>query len=597
MNIFKAFVKKYFYYFSYFYRIVKGRLFIAFGLSMLVALMDGLGLTMFLPLLEMADGGNPDGKSMGRFGIILTLMQNYGIPLNISVVLLLMALFFSLKGVLKFVEQYYSILLRRFFIKQMRLSIVNLFDRYAFKNFIKQDSGRIQNAATSEIERIVVAFSSYMNVLQAFAMIFIYVGMAFSVNVRFSLLVMSGGALSNFLYASIFKKSKKYSVDISKNNQDFQSLLIQKITYFKYLKSSGLLSSYGNKLREQIEKVEFFYKKLGLLSSIITAIREPIIILIIVTVILVEINLYGGSIAGIILSLLFFYRSLTYLLALQSYWNSVIANYGSLVNLKNFTEELANGKDTQGTIKKDGLKECMELHNLNFSYGSHKVLHQLSLSINRNQVLAIVGESGSGKSTLMNILAGLYLPDSGSLFIDGVEIREIDRNHFQKHIGYITQEPVIFDDSIFNNVSFWDVDNATNRERCREALRKAAIFDFVDGLEEGEDSRLGNNGIMVSGGQKQRISIARELYKGINLLLMDEATSALDSGTEMDIQENIERLRGKVTIIIIAHRLSTIKNADQIFLLKQGQIASYGTFNELESKSIDFSKMISLQAF
>lgn len=591
----KRFIQKYFYYFSYFYKIARARLVIAFGLSMLVALMDGLGLTMFLPLLETADGGSTNGQSMGKFVFIIDIIQNYGIPLTVSVVLILMALFFTLKGVLKFFEQYYSILLRRFFIKRMRLSIVDLFDRYAFKNFVRQDSGRIQNTATSEIERIVVAFNSYMYVLQAFAMIFIYVGMAFSVNVRFSLFVLIGGGMSNFLYASIFKRTKKHSVDISKSNQYFQSLLLQKINYFKYLKASGLLRDYGDKLRRQIEKVEFHYRKLGLLSSIITAIREPIIILIIVGVILVEINVYGGNIPGIILSLLFFYRSLTYLLALQSYWNSVIANYGSLENLKSFTEELKNGKEVQGTVKIDGIQEHMVLNNIRFGYGSHVILHQLTLTIMRNQVLAIVGESGSGKSTLMNILAGLYLPDSGSLTIDGVDMVTIDRNHYQKYVGYITQEPVIFDDSIFNNVSFWDKDTTDNRGKCREALRKAAVLDFVEGLEEGEDSRLGNNGIMVSGGQKQRISIARELYKGINLLLMDEATSALDSETEMDIQENIERLRGEVTIVIIAHRLSTIRNADQIFLLKQGQIASSGKFNELESKSIDFRKMVSLQ--
>lgn len=597
MNILRALIKKYFYFFTYFYQAVRGRIFIAFALSMLVALMDGLGLTMFLPLLEMADGGAANGEGMGKFEIILDGISDLGIPITVSVILLMMAFFFTLKGLLKFCEQYYSVLLRRFFIKKTRLSIIDLFENYSFKEFIKQDSGRIQNTATGEIERIVVAFNSYMYVLQAFSMIFIYVGMAFSVNVRFSFFVMIGGIFSNFIYSAFYKRTKNHSVDVSKGNHQFQSLLIQKIANFKYLKASGQLSNYGDKLRNQINIIEYHYKKLGLLSSIISAIREPIIILIIVSVILFEVNVIGGSISGIILSLLFFYRSLTYLLALQGYWNSVMANYGSIENIKFFTKELREGKEVSGKKQVDAFKSEIVFDNVSFGYSKKRILNNISFTLEKNRVLAVVGESGSGKSTLMNILAGLFLPDSGTMKIDGEDMREIDRSEYQKKIGYITQEPVIFDDTVFNNVSFWDKDTNENREKCREALSKASVLDFVEKLVDKEDSRLGNNGIMVSGGQKQRISIARELYKGIEILLMDEATSALDSETELGIQENIDQLRGQVTIVIIAHRLSTIKNADRILLLRNGEVQASGSFRELEQTSETFKKMVALQGF
>jgi subfamily B ATP-binding cassette protein MsbA len=597
MNILRALIKKYFYFFTYFYQAVRGRIFIAFALSMLVALMDGLGLTMFLPLLEMADGGNAKGDGMGEFDFLLEGIGKLGIPITVSVILFMMAFFFTFKGIIKFIEQYYSVLLRRLFIKKTRISIIDLFENYSFKDFIQQDSGRIQNTATGEMERIVIAFNSYMYVLQAFAMIFIYVGMAFSVNVRFSLFVMIGGVLSNFLYSAIFKKTKIHSVHVSKGNHHFQSLLIQKIANFKYLKASGQLASYGDKLRSQINIIEYHYKKLGLLSSVISAVREPIIILIIISVILIEVNFTGGSISSIILSLLFFYRSLTYLLALQGYWNSVMANFGSLENIKNFSNELRKGKEVAGKNQFTTFNEEIVLDNVSFSYGEKKILHNISFTIENNCVLAIVGESGSGKSTLMNILAGLFLPDEGTFSIDGIDMKKINRREYQKKIGYITQEAVIFDDTIFNNVSFWDKDTDENRKKCNEALRKAAVLDFVETLEHKEDSRLGTNGIMVSGGQKQRISIARELYKGIDILLMDEATSALDSETELDIQENIEKLRGEVTIVIIAHRLSTIKNADRIVLLNNGKIDTIGNFKQLEYHSNSFRKMVALQAF
>jgi len=146
-------------------------------------------------------------------------------------------------------------------------------------------------------------------------------------------------------------------------------------------------------------------------------------------------------------------------------------------------------------------------------------------------------------------------------------------------------------------VTFWDQPTPENKARFFDALRKAAVYDFVMGLEEKEQSPLGSNGIMVSGGQKQRLSIARELYKEVDILLMDEATSALDSETEKAIQENIEALKGKYTIVIIAHRLSTVKNADSIMLLKKGRIDRIGSFEELVQQSESFKRMVELQEF
>jgi ABC-type multidrug transport system fused ATPase/permease subunit len=316
-----------------------------------------------------------------------------------------------------------------------------------------------------------------------------------------------------------------------------------------------------------------------------------------VVVILVEIEWLGGSLGLIILSLLFFYRALTYLMALQNYWNGFLNNHGSLVNMQEFMAELQSGKEQQGARRVEKFDNSMVFEGVGFNYGKRTVLTDISFTLQKNKTLALVGESGSGKTSLMNLMAGLALPDEGEIYIDGQSVRQLDRRSFQRRIGYITQEPVIFSDTIFNNVTFWDKPTAENKLRFYEALRKAAVYDFVMALEQQEESPLGSNGIMVSGGQKQRISIARELYKDVDILLMDEATSALDSETEKAIQENIEALKGQYTIVIIAHRLSTVKNADQIMLLKQGRIDRMGRFEEMLKDSVSFKKMVELQEF
>ena len=220
------------------------------------------------------------------------------------------------------------------------------------------------------------------------------------------------------------------------------------------------------------------------------------------------------------------------------------------------------------------------------------ILQDINLSLHRNETLALVGESGSGKTTLMNILSGLLQPTTGQMRVDGQDAAELDISSYQNRIGYITQEAVIFDDTVFNNVTFWAERTDANLQRFWAALEKASIAEFVRTQPDAEDARLGNNGINLSGGQKQRISIARELYKDVDFLFMDEATSALDSETERAIQDNIDQLKGQYTILIIAHRLSTIKNADRVVVLKQGRIDHIGTYEELIAQSVSFKRMV-----
>lgn len=172
----------------------------------------------------------------------------------------------------------------------------------------------------------------------------------------------------------------------------------------------------------------------------------------------------------------------------------------------------------------------------------------------------------------------------------------MDVNQYRSKIGYISQESVIFNDTIFNNITFWAEPTAENLRRFHEVVEMASLKEFIENQPQKEQTNLGDNGILVSGGQKQRISIARELYKDAELLILDEATSALDSETEKMIQENIEKLHGSYTMVLIAHRLSTIKEADIIYLLEDGKISASGSFYEMIDKSSRFKKMVSLQA-
>lgn len=593
LNNFKG---KYFESFSYFYDRLGYRILIGMILSISVGILDGFGLAMFLPLLQMIDDSSSvDSEGLGNFQFLIDGMESIGLNLNLVTILMVMSVFFILKGIAQYINSLYDVNLRQFFVKTIRINLSNAFTRMSYKAFVTSDAGRIQNTMSGEVMRISKAYVSYFGAFQQIVLVTVYMMFAFSVDAQFALLISIGGGLTNFLFKRIYEATKKSSKRLTTGLNFYQGLIIQYVSNFKYLKATGYLRDYNGKLINSIKYIEENHRKIGQLGSVVSAIREPILMLVVSTVILIQVNLLNGALGTILISLLFFYRALSALILMQTYYNDFLGVSGSMANLTSFEKELENSKEKYGKRKIEKFCNAIELKEVGFEYSGNVILKNIDLTVTGNQTIAFVGESGSGKTTLINILSGLMPVSTGKMLVDGSNIQDLDIETFNRRIGYITQEPVIFNDTIFNNVSFWAEPTARNYDRFAWALKQASINLFVEELPEKENTVLGNNGINLSGGQKQRISIARELFKDVDILVLDEATSALDSETEEAIQKGLEDLQGKYTILIVAHRLSTVKNADRIVVLNDGEIVDEGTFGELVLNSTKFKKMVELQ--
>ncbi len=593
---FKNFQGKYFKSFSYFYHRLGYRIFIGMALSISVGILDGFGLAMFLPLLQMIDDPNSvDSEGLGNFQFLVEGMQNIGLSLNLVSILMVMSVFFILKGLAQYINSLYDVNLRQFFVKTIRINLSNALTQMSYKAFVTSDAGRIQNTMSGEVMRISKAYVSYFGAFQQIVLVSVYMAFAFSVDAKFALLISIGGGLTNFIFKRIYEATKKSSTRLTTGLNYYQGLILQYVGNFKYLKATGYLREYNGKLINSIKYIEENHRKIGQLGSVVSAIREPVLILVVSTVILIQVNLLNGALGTILISLLFFYRALSALILMQTYYNDFLGVSGSMDNLTSFEQELEDSKENDGKEKIKKFCHSIELQDAGFEYSGNVIFKNINLKVFRNQTIAFVGESGSGKTTLINVLSGLMPLNSGKMIVDGIISEELDKEAFNRRIGYITQEPVIFNDTIFNNVTFWAEPTSENYKRFEWALKQASIDIFVQELPEKDNTLLGNNGINLSGGQKQRISIARELYKDVDILVLDEATSALDSETEEAIQKGLEKLQGKYTILIVAHRLSTVKNADRIIVLNNGEIADEGTFGELVLHSLKFKKMVELQ--
>lgn len=243
------------------------------------------------------------------------------------------------------------------------------------------------------------------------------------------------------------------------------------------------------------------------------------------------------------------------------------------------------------------LKEKIQFKNLHFRYiKERQILKDISFTIQKGQTIAIVGPTGSGKTTIAHLLCRFYDPESGFIEIDGIDIRSFTLRSLRKKIAIVTQETMLFNDTIKKNI-IYGIERDITQEELDEAAKKAYLYDFINNLPEKYETCIGDRGVKLSGGEKQRLAISRAIIKDAVILILDEATSALDSETELLIQEALRNLTQDKTVLAIAHRLSTIKNADWIVVLEDGAITEQGTIDELLETKGRFYYYWNLQKF
>ncbi len=261
-------------------------------------------------------------------------------------------------------------------------------------------------------------------------------------------------------------------------------------------------------------------------------------------------------------------------------------------------DEESNIKEVENAIEIDSLKNNVEFKNVSFAYQKGDVgwaLRNINLTIEKGKTVALVGQSGSGKSTLADLLPRFYDPTEGEVCIDGISIKNIRKHSVRNLMGIVTQESILFNDTVFNNIAF-GIENVTE-EQVITAAKIANADEFIVQMENGYQANIGDRGVKLSGGQRQRLSIARAVLKNPPIMILDEATSALDTESERLVQDALSKLMKNRTSLVIAHRLSTIQHADEIIVMGKGEILERGTHQQLLENNSHYKKLHQLQSF
>ena len=575
---------KVFNYYTIFYRYAGWRLPFLILLILGAGLLELVGIMTLLPLFQVALGeslNNPISE------IVATGLNKLGVDASFANLVFLIAAIFIAKGALVFMHSYLTVRTVTMVRKAVQTSLVTGLENASYSFFLKQKTGYLSNLLSVETGRFSASLRTFAQVFVTSIYILIYLPTIVVFDTEMALVTIAVGALAILLVRPLISRTKKLSITVSNEAAGLSSQMIEFVQAFPYLKATANVDKARRHIMRHVNQLVDLHMRIGIRTATLSGFKEPIAVTALLGYLFYKVELLGGSLSAVAVVALLLYRVLGHILELPVSIQRLNQLIGGVHFVADFAQQIENSAEKDGFQSIKNISGDLVLSNVTFHHGSVPILKDISMRIEPHKTSGIVGASGSGKTTLFHVLTGLLNPTSGNISINGQNYRSLSFRSLRRLFGYVPQEPLIFNDTVANNLSLWGTgaDKINEQNKIKAAADAANCSTFIDLFPEGYETLVGERGTRLSGGQRQRIAIARELYRDPEILIFDEATSALDSAAESIIQKSIEQLHGKRTVIVIAHRLSTIRNCDRIYVMEDGKIAEHGSVTELFNKT------------
>lgn len=485
-------------------------------------------------------------------------------------------------------------------IKKMRMGIFTQVTQMHIGFFSNERKGDLMSKITNDIQEVEnMIVQSLKVVFKEPATIILYFAVLFMMSVKLTIFTILVIPISGAIIGGITKRLRKKAIESQESLGRIVNILDETIGGMRVIKAFGAQKY----IQSKFDKETSFYSDVNVSMAKKNELASPISQFLGVSVV-AGILVYGGSLVLSNTSELNASDFITYIIIFTQVLNpakeiskaasSIQRGLASAVRIFEVVDTPSAVQNSKSPQIITEFKESVQFQQVSFKYEKEEVLSNINFTLHKGKTIALVGPSGGGKSTIADLVPRFYDPSNGIITLDGVPLQQIDIEHLRKLMGIVTQESILFNDTVFNNIAFGL--EGISREKVIEAAQIANAHEFIVQLERGYDTNIGERGSKLSGGQRQRLSIARAVLKNPPILILDEATSALDSNSEKLVQEALTKLMANRTTLVIAHRLSTIQHADEILVIQRGTIVQRGTHESLSQTTGLYQQLSNIQS-
>ena len=582
--------------------------------NILYALFSSLSFVALIPMLEVLfDAGariyeKPVYKGISGANVYFKEYLNYqvtqhtgGDPVQALFYIIGLVLFlFFLKNIFSYLAIVFISLLRNGVLRDLRNMMYKKIISLPISYFSEKRKGDVISRITTDINEFQTSYLSILEfiVKEPLTIIFTIIIMC-GISLKLTIFVFLFIPIAGLAISRVGKTLKKHSGRVQSEQGFFLSLIEETLSGLRIIKSFNAQEVFIKRFTDSTQRFNSYANNLSYRQNLASPISEFLGILVIGillwyggTMVLIDKTLGGSEFVA--------YMGLAYNILTPAKEISKAAyrlRQGDAAALRVLEVIHAQNPifDKENAIEKTDFQTAISLKNISFKYDNEYVLKDFSLEIPKGKTVALVGQSGSGKSTIANLIARFYDVNEGAITFDGIDIRDLKIHSLRDLIGIVSQDSILFNDSITNNLLIGKT-SATEAE-IKEAAKVANAYDFIEALPNKFQTNIGDMGGKLSGGQKQRLSIARAVLKNPPIMILDEATSALDTESEKLVQNALEKMMMNRTSLVIAHRLSTIQNADIIVVMEKGKIIEQGNHASLMAKNGTYRKLVEMQSF